>query len=192
MRASFGIRRYRHEELEGDEVGTAFKNNTTSSSCSATPPLFGRLKGTNGGWVMDRAFSATGEEALSPPIDSNKASRRSCIRSCRGRTSRCSSADASSARRSRRMPQAYLTIATSPTCPDPSGLLLRPAGGQRQVTVALSLARAVRNPALEELYFFGVHPGNFAFEIGNEELDAEKALGFDVSFRWRSRARPAR
>ena len=35
--------------------------------------------------------------------------------------------------------------------------------------MAVSLARAVRNPALEELYFFGPHVGNFAFEIGNAE-----------------------
>ena len=44
-----------------------------------------------------------------------------------------------------------------------------------------------RNPALEELYFFGVHPGNFAFEIGNSDLDSETALGFDASIRWRHR-----
>jgi iron complex outermembrane recepter protein len=55
------------------------------------------------------------------------------------------------------------------------------------VTVAVSLARAARNPALEELYFFGVHHGNFAFEIGNPDLRSERALGFDVSLRWRSR-----
>ena len=55
------------------------------------------------------------------------------------------------------------------------------------MTLALSLAHAERNPALEELYFNGPHPGNFAFEIGNPELDSEKAVGFDVSFRWRHR-----
>jgi iron complex outermembrane receptor protein len=52
--------------------------------------------------------------------------------------------------------------------------------------VALSLARAARNPALEELYFFGPHPGNFSFEIGNPELRSETALGFDVSVRARA------
>jgi iron complex outermembrane receptor protein len=52
-------------------------------------------------------------------------------------------------------------------------------------TVAVSVARAVRNPALEELYFNGPHPGNFAFELGNDALGAERALGLDVAFRWR-------
>jgi iron complex outermembrane receptor protein len=66
------------------------------------------------------------------------------------------------------------------------GLLLRPQAAQDKLTVAVSLARAARNPALEELYFFGPHPGNFAFEIGNANLNSEKGLGFDVSLRWRS------
>jgi iron complex outermembrane receptor protein len=46
------------------------------------------------------------------------------------------------------------------------------------------LASAARHPALEELYFFGPHPGNFAFEIGNPDLESERALGVDLSFRW--------
>jgi iron complex outermembrane receptor protein len=67
------------------------------------------------------------------------------------------------------------------------GLLVRPAAAGEQVTIALSLARAARNPALEELYFFGPHIGNFAFEIGNPALQSEKGLGFDASVRWRTR-----
>jgi iron complex outermembrane recepter protein len=62
------------------------------------------------------------------------------------------------------------------------GLLYNP---RDTMTIAVSFARAARNPALEELYFNGPHPGNFAFEIGNENLDSEVGLGFDVSFRWR-------
>ena len=38
---------------------------------------------------------------------------------------------------------------------------------------------------MEELYFFGPHLGNFAYEIGNPTLDAERALGADVSLRAR-------
>ena len=33
-------------------------------------------------------------------------------------------------------------------------------------------------PALEELFYFGAHPGNFAFEVGNPDLNPEHALGF--------------
>ena len=41
---------------------------------------------------------------------------------------------------------------------------------QRQFVFAVNVARAARNPALEELYYFGNHAGNFAFEIGNPDL----------------------
>ena len=53
--------------------------------------------------------------------------------------------------------------------------------------IAVNLARSVRNPALEELYFFGPHAGNFAFEIGNPNLAPEKGIGLDVSFRVRGK-----
>ena len=52
-------------------------------------------------------------------------------------------------------------------------------------TIAASLARAARPPALEELYFFGVHHGNFALEVGNPDLDSEQAFGLDLSARFR-------
>jgi iron complex outermembrane receptor protein len=65
------------------------------------------------------------------------------------------------------------------------GLLFRPAGADDRITVALSLARAARIPALEELFYFGTHAGNFAFEAGNPGLRPEHALGFDAALRWR-------
>ncbi len=40
-----------------------------------------------------------------------------------------------------------------------------------------------RAPALEELYNFGPHVGNLAFEVGNPNLEAERSNGFDFSFR---------
>ena len=43
-----------------------------------------------------------------------------------------------------------------------------------------------RAPALEELYNFGPHIGNLAFEVGNPNLDSETTLGLDVSLRTRA------
>ncbi len=40
-----------------------------------------------------------------------------------------------------------------------------------------------RAPALEELYNFGPHVGNLAFEIGNSDLSGERSNGVDLSFR---------
>ena len=52
------VRRYKHEELVGEEVGTAFKNNTDEARADGIAPALGRLKGSVGGWVLDRAFDA--------------------------------------------------------------------------------------------------------------------------------------
>ncbi len=49
-----------------------------------------------------------------------------------------------------------------------------------------NLTHSHRAPALEELYNFGPHVGNLAFEVGNPDLDAETTLGIDLSFRHRT------
>ena len=54
-----------------------------------------------------------------------------------------------------------------------------------QTTVAFSLDSAARNPALEELYFKGPHPGSNAMENGDPSLRSERSLGADASLRWR-------
>jgi iron complex outermembrane recepter protein len=43
-----------------------------------------------------------------------------------------------------------------------------------------------RAPALEELYNNGPHPGNVAFEIGNDTLRRERSNGIDLSLRHRA------
>jgi len=67
-----------------------------------------------------------------------------------------------------------------------AGLLLRPAAADDRLTIAASVAHAARAPALEEMFFFGVHHGNFAVEVGNPDLQSERALGVDLSVRWRT------
>ena len=49
-----------------------------------------------------------------------------------------------------------------------------------------NLTQSHRAPALEELYNFGPHVGNLAFEVGNPDLDSETTLGLDLSLRHRS------
>jgi iron complex outermembrane receptor protein len=49
-----------------------------------------------------------------------------------------------------------------------------------------NLTHSYRAPALEELYNFGPHVGNLAFEVGNPDLEAERSTGFDLSLRHQS------
>ena len=181
VRATLGHRRYQHEELEGNESGTLFTNNTTELELMGSHRAVGRLKGSIGGWVLDRAFSAAGAEALSPPIDQRglaafvyeELAWPHVTLQFGGRVdhTRYQPLDE---------PQRDFTNASGSL-----GLLLRPAAANDNLTIAASFAQAARTPALEELFFFGEHHGNFAVEAGNPDLDSERARGFDLSLRWR-------
>jgi iron complex outermembrane receptor protein len=182
FRATLGVRRYRHDELEGDEVGTQFTNHTTEVEVLAGHRAFGRLKGSIGGWALDRAFDARGEEALSPAVDQRgyagfiyeELTWPHVTVQFGGRLDHTKYDPAEGLARN------FTEVSTS------AGLLLQPAAANDRVTIAFSVARAARNPALEELYFFGDHVGNFAFEIGDPHLSSERGIGFDASLRWRT------
>jgi iron complex outermembrane receptor protein len=182
FRATFGHRRYRHDELEGEEVGTRFRNDGSEVEVLGSHRAVGLLKGSIGGWALDRAFEAVGPEALSPPVDQRsfagfvyeELTWPHVTFQFGGRVERTRFEPFEE-------PQRDFTNFSGSL-----GLLFRPAAANDNVTLALSVARAVRNPALEELFFFGEHPGNFAFEIGNPALESEKGIGFDVSLRWRT------
>jgi len=181
FRATATVRRYKHEELEGEEVGTAFKNDTTEFEVIGNHRAFGRMKGSVGGWVLGRAFDAVGAEALSPAVDQNgfaafvyeEVTWPHVTFQFGGRLDTTKYEPLGEQKRD-------FTSGSGSV-----GLLFRPAAADDRVTVAVSMARAARNPALEELFYFGPHPGNFRFEIGNPELTPEHALGFDASLRWR-------
>ena len=181
FRATLSVRRYKHEELLAGETETAFRNDTIEGEVMGSHRAIGRLKGSLGGSVLDRAFDATGAEALSPAIDQRgfaafvyeEASWPHVTLQFGGRIDRADYQPAGEDGRD------FTSGSGS------FGVLFRPAGADERVTVALSLARAARNPALEELFYFGPHPGNFAFEVGNPDLRPEHAIGFDLALRWR-------
>jgi iron complex outermembrane receptor protein len=182
-RTTLGVRRYTHSELEGDEVGTRFKNNTVEGEVMLSHRPAGRMSGSVGGWFLDRAFSAEGAEAISPPVDQRgfaaflyeEVAWPHFTLQFGGRVDRTMFEPGGV------LPDRDFTEVSASV-----GALFRPQAASDNLVVAVSLAHAARNPALEELYFFGPHPGNFTFEIGNPNLRPERALGFDVSLRTRA------
>lgn len=179
LRGALAYRSYRHDELEGAEVGTSFHNDATEFELHADHRPVGRLTGTFGGWGLVRAFEAVGEEALSPPVDQKGVALFSYQELTWPHVTLQFGARYEHAGFS---PGGGLRTRDFDNLSASAGVLYRPTDA---TTVAVNLARSVRNPALEELYFFGPHAGNFAFEIGNPNLGAEKGIGLDVSLRWR-------
>lgn len=182
-RATLAVRRYEHSEMEGDEVGTTFNNDSVEGELILSHRPAGRLVGSIGGWFLNRQFSATGAEALSPPIDQRSMAAflyeevkwPHATLQFGGRVDRAEYT-----------PKSILPSRDFTEWSGSLGLLIQPEAANDNFVIAASLARAARPPALEELYFFGPHPGNLSFEIGNPDLEAEQGLGFDVSLRGRS------
>ena len=181
-RATLGIRQYEHSELVGAEVGTTFHNDTLEGEVLLSHKRVGRLVGSFGGWFMNRAFEAIGAETLSPPVGQRafagflyeEVESPHATLQFGGRLDHA-----------KYEPQGGLRARDFTEFSGSVGLLLKPQAANDNFVVALNIARAARYPALEELYYFGPHPGNLAFEIGNDDLGAEHALGFDVSLRGR-------
>ena len=181
FRATMAVRRYQHEELEGDEVGTLFKNDTTEAEFMASHRAVGRLKGSVGVWAFDRTFDSQGEEALSPKVGQGSVATfvyeevtwPHATLQFGGRIDNTRYKPTNEPERSFTNTSGSL------------GLLVRPPAANERLTIAASVARTARPPALEELFFFGLHHGNFAVELGNPELTSEQALGVDLSLRWR-------
>ena len=183
VRVDFASRRYQHDEVVGGEIGTHFENDTDELNVLARHRQAGRLTGSIGVGALRRDFLAEGEEALAPPVKERGVAAFAYEEltwphftlQFGGRINHASYDPEEDL-----IPRDFTDTSGS------VGLLFRPAGAEDKMTFAVNLARAARHPALEELYFFGPHPGNFAFEIGNANLDSERALGFDLSARWRT------
>jgi iron complex outermembrane receptor protein len=184
IRGSYAGRWYRHEEIDAGDVGTRFGNDTHEFEFLGSHRTYGKFSGSIGARALDRSFSATGDEALSPPVDQQGAAAfvyeevtfHHATLQLGGRFDHASYRPQSSELPARDFSEFSGSM----------GLLIQPPAFDHRSSIAVSVARTSRYPALEELYFYGPHPGNFAFEIGNPDLDSEHALGVDLSFRWRS------
>jgi iron complex outermembrane receptor protein len=182
-----GFRDYRHDEIEASgEIATRFKNRVTEGDLYLNHRALGSLTGTFGLRGEHRDYSASGEEALAPPTTQNtfagflyeELTFRHAAVQFGGRVDHTSFDPDGAAVERPDVPKRDFTNFSASV-----GVL----GYLRDdLTVALNLARAARNPSLEELYNLGPHAGNFAFEIGDPTLPTEIAHGADLSLRYRA------
>ncbi len=183
-----GFRDYKHDEIEGSgEIATTFTNKITEGNLYLNHRAFGPLTGTFGGRAEHRDYSTVGEEALAPPTIQNtyagflyeELTFRHVAFQFGGRVEHTSFDPDGVAVERPEVPKRDFTNFSGSV--GVLGLL------RDDLTVALNLARAARNPSLEELYNLGAHVGNFAFEIGDPTLPTEVAYGADLSLRYRGR-----
>jgi iron complex outermembrane receptor protein len=187
IRLQGGYRDYAHDEIEASgEIATSFSNQFAEGQLMLNHRAVGRLKGTFGLWGTNRDYSSAGEEALAPPTTQGavaaffyeELSFQRIALQFGGRVDHTRfSPDGAAVERPELTDRDFTEFSGS----------LGVVGHLRDdLTLAVNLSRAARNPSLEELYNFGPHVGNFAFEVGNPGLDSEKGFGIDASLRYRA------
>lgn len=171
---------YEHRELEGEEIGTTFTNESWEGRFELVQKEMGFLSGSFGAQAGSSEFEAIGEEAFVPPSVTDTLAvfffEELKLK-----------ADRFHLQFGGRYEQQDLAV-DSDELPDRDfsgtsaslGFLWHPSDGY---ALTASVARSERLPTATELYADGPHVATGAFERGDPNLDKESSLGVDVSLR---------
>ncbi|HVS65364.1 MAG TPA: TonB-dependent receptor [Thermoanaerobaculia bacterium] len=178
LKVRVGATDYEHVELEGDEVGTLFLNESVEGRFELVQNRRGRSSGSVGLQLSSRDLEAIGAEAFLPPTSTDSWALFT-FQEIRSREDLRWQLGA-------RWESQQIDVAPGFPDRDHDGLSASLGlvwdFGERW-SLAGSAARAVKLPAAEELYSEGLHIATQAFEIGDSELDEESSLGLDISLR---------
>ena len=203
----FNVTDYQHTELETaaniERIGTVFDNRSYVLRIEVNQRQTGTLAGKFGVWSKRRRFVATGEEALAPATDQTALAAFAYEELDFGRY-RVQFGARVERNAYRVDPRAE--DSSHGGSGDADGAAIEPPDSRDRTftgtsvslgiqadlgdTVAFvaNVTRSYRAPALEELYNFGSHIGNLAFEVGNPDLEREATIGLDLSLRHQSRS----
>jgi iron complex outermembrane recepter protein len=178
LRFKIGRAEYRHQELEGDEIGTVFTNEGHEGRLELLHDEIGGFTGALGVQHSRSKFNAVGEEAFLPPTRTNQWALFVFEEAPIGPVTwqvgaRAEQQDIDVRDGSGRGRDEHeFSLSTAVVWPFADGWSL-----------ATSLAQTQRPPNAQELYANGPHIGTNAFEIGDETLGRETSHGLDVSLR---------
>lgn len=196
VRARLGFADYTHSELSGGTVAnTTFKNKAYEGRVEFVQQTVGALSGTFGLQTSRSDFSAVGEEVVTPPtVTSNQAvfaledykvtpaltlqvgGRYEYQTITLGEVSSVLPAFPGFSARTgeKRTDQGVSTSI---------GAVYYPT---QDYSLGFALAYSQRLPVAQELFSNGPHGGTGAYEVGTSDLEKEKSLGLDLTFRKRA------
>ncbi|HEV2839729.1 MAG TPA: TonB-dependent receptor [Chthoniobacterales bacterium] len=178
----FGYSDYTHTEFEGPAVGTVFTNEGYDGRIEVAHEKLGPFEGVFGYQTQKTNFSALGEEAFLPPVESETQAgfvfEEIALDPVRLQFG---------ARFDHQMHQSETNLAFGPglsrefnAFSGSAGLAYTPV---ENYVIALSLSYTQRPPTYVELFANGPHLATNAFEIGDPDLGLEESFGLDLSFR---------
>jgi iron complex outermembrane receptor protein len=173
-----GWRDYRHDEMEGDELGTRFENDFSELRLEAVLAPLGRYVGSAGLHWVNRDFAAAGEEAFVQPTDTTRLGVFLYEEA---------PPDPLGLQFGLRYEE-QRTETVDPDLPDRDFTTWSAAGGIAYKPspfwqLSLNLNRSERAPTAEELYSRGPHAATRANEIGDPSLSSEVGTGGELTFR---------
>lgn len=174
-RLRFGYADYKHIELEGDELGTTFTNKGWEGRLEFVQQQVGNLHGSMGIQIRDREFSAIGEEAFVAPNDTfqwgifavEEVELEPVTLEFGGRYDRQTTEN-----KALNIKRNFDNFSFS------AGAAIHPTEND---LIGISLSRSERSPTPEELYSKGPHLATNAFEVGDINLDTEKAISAELT-----------
>lgn len=171
---------WNHQEMVGSEVGTRFFNRQLAWRGIFDQRDRRRWKGSFGFSGLRRSYRVQGAEQLTPPVTQSAVAGFALEEfswerwrfQFGGRLESTRYHPQGASRRS------FSGASASAGVIAPLG----PAG-----SLLAAFTHSYRAPAIEELYNFGPHPGNLAFEVGNAGLRRELGEGLELAWRRQDR-----
>jgi len=181
LRGAVVVSDYEHTEIEpSGEPGTRFENNGFEARLEATHAPLGDFSGVVGLQWVDSEFSAIGEEAFVPPVDTQSVGlfwveewHLDPLRLEAGARVESTDHSPEGGAPSRDFSTVSLSVGGNYMLSDSANL-------------AVSLSRSQRAPSSQELYSNGPHLATESFEVGNLDLTEEVANNLDISLHWHS------
>lgn len=177
LRMRFGYADYKHEELEGNEVGTTFFNKGYEGRVEGRIRAGGNFTGAIGMQYKHRDFEAIGDESFLPPSITNQAGAFFLGRLELNKLMLEGGV---------RLENQTVNAATTNFERNTTGLSLSGSmvyNLDKGWRIATAGFRTERAPNVEELLSFGPHVATHTFEVGNPNLEIETARGLELSLR---------
>ncbi len=176
-----GMSDYQHTEFEGQETGTIFKNKGFDGRVELKHKPIGHFEGLFGIQAQTTRFTADGEEAFQPPTATDIYSAflfemlpiSNVLRLEAGMRIDGQATEANTFGQESRS-RDFTTLSQS------FGVVWNPVA---EYALALSVARTERAPTGQELFANGPHVATAAYERGDDDLEVERSLGFDLTLR---------
>jgi iron complex outermembrane receptor protein len=180
VRTTFAYTDWSHSEIEDGAVATTLNNKQFAYRGIFEQKQEGQWSGSFGLSGVFRDYEAIGEEALTPAT-TQKSIAGFLLEELRVNKTRL------------QFGGRFDHVRNSPDGGNPRNFTGLSGGAGIHISawengaVVANFTSSFRAPALEELYNNGPHPGNLAFEIGDDTLSRERSNGLDVSLRHRAR-----